>query len=149
MKKTVKYTLLILPVILLAVLAGYYFNHASQEAFGIEQLQAQMERAGYDFTVKDAQQDFLPATRKALQHGMDILTVYLFKDHEEMESAANCIDNSGFGYDDGATAIHVDWLDAPHFYKRGIIIVQYNGGDEALMAELQDVMGAPFAGLNQ
>ena len=38
------------------------------------------------------------------------------------------------------------WIDAPHFYKAGRIIVLYLGSDKAVLDLLDKVMGAQFAG---
>lgn len=38
------------------------------------------------------------------------------------------------------------WIDAPHFYKAGRIIVLYLGSDKAVLDLLDKVMGTQFAG---
>jgi len=38
------------------------------------------------------------------------------------------------------------WMDDPHFYKVGRIIVLYIGSDEQTLTLLQSVMGTQFAG---
>jgi hypothetical protein len=38
------------------------------------------------------------------------------------------------------------WMDAPHFYKAGRIIVLYLGSEKAILDLLDKVMGAQFAG---
>lgn len=40
----------------------------------------------------------------------------------------------------------VTWVDTPHFYKAGRIIVLYVGSDETVLGLLAKVMGAQFAG---
>ena len=40
----------------------------------------------------------------------------------------------------------VDWVDLPHFYRSGQVIVEYIGGDRALMRLLEQVVGPQFAG---
>ena len=40
----------------------------------------------------------------------------------------------------------VTWIDAPHFYKAGRIIVLYVGNDQTLLDLLNKVMGHQFAG---
>ena len=40
----------------------------------------------------------------------------------------------------------VDWMDTPHFYKAGRIIVLYVGSDQAALDLLNKVLGPQFAG---
>jgi hypothetical protein len=40
----------------------------------------------------------------------------------------------------------VDWIDTPHFYKAGRIIVLYVGSDQAALDLLDKLLGAQFAG---
>ena len=40
----------------------------------------------------------------------------------------------------------VSWMDTPHFYKAGRIIVLYVGSDTAILDLLEQVLGPPFAG---
>ena len=40
----------------------------------------------------------------------------------------------------------VTWVDTPHFYKSGRIIVLYVGSDEAILDLLEIVLGPQFAG---
>jgi hypothetical protein len=49
---------------------------------------------------------------------------------------------------DGTTigTSHVDWIDSPWFYKRDRLIVLYVGRTPRVLAVLQEVLGAPFAG---
>jgi hypothetical protein len=41
----------------------------------------------------------------------------------------------------------VDWMDTPHFYKTGRIIVLYIGSDQTALGLLNKVLGTQFAGL--
>ena len=43
-------------------------------------------------------------------------------------------------------ATMVDWIDVPHFYKRGPLIVLLVGCDAATRSALNDLLGPPFAG---
>jgi hypothetical protein len=40
----------------------------------------------------------------------------------------------------------VSWMDIPHFYKAGRLIVLYVGSDESVLALLDNVVGPQFAG---
>jgi hypothetical protein len=38
------------------------------------------------------------------------------------------------------------WVDTPHFYKAGRIIVLYLGSDQAVLDVLNQILGQQFAG---
>ena len=40
----------------------------------------------------------------------------------------------------------VTWMDTPHFYKAGRIIVLYVGSDESVLSLLENILGPQFAG---
>jgi hypothetical protein len=40
----------------------------------------------------------------------------------------------------------VSWMDTPHFYKTGKIIVLYVGSDTTVLELLEGVLGPQFAG---
>jgi hypothetical protein len=40
----------------------------------------------------------------------------------------------------------VSWMDTPHFYKAGRIIVLYVGSDESVLSLLENALGPQFAG---
>ena len=65
-----------------------------------------------------------------------------YESEEAMESEASQVapDGSSIG-----TSM-VSWMDTPHFYKAGRIIVRYVGSDTAILDLLEQVLGPPFAG---
>ena len=38
----------------------------------------------------------------------------------------------------------IDWVDRPHFYQQGGLIVLYAGEDEAILSALEGALGEPF-----
>ena len=40
----------------------------------------------------------------------------------------------------------ITWVDTPHFYKAGRIIVLYVGSNAAILSLLEEVLGPQFAG---
>lgn len=43
-------------------------------------------------------------------------------------------------------ATHIDWMEAPHFYLQGRVLVLYLGSDAATLALLTQVLGTQIAG---
>lgn len=66
----------------------------------------------------------------------------------EYESAEAMAKESALVAPDGGSVgtSMVDWIDTPHFYKAGRIIVLYVGSDQAALDLLDKVLGPQFAG---
>ncbi|HKG53846.1 MAG TPA: hypothetical protein VKB04_06270, partial [Anaerolineales bacterium] len=70
------------------------------------------------------------------------LQVFEYENAEAMEK-----DGSQVAPDGGSIGTSmVNWIDTPHFYKGGRIIVLYVGSDGALLELLSKVLGPQFAG---
>jgi hypothetical protein len=121
-------------------------DNNSQNTFRLKEFEDTMKNIGYEFEIQDAQQDFLPTTRKRMIFNHIALDIYLFSSDDNMECEANNIDSGGCGYDNGFKAVNVCWVSFPHFYKKGNLIVQYIGEDEKIMSDLTDIFGEQFAG---
>lgn len=70
------------------------------------------------------------------------IQVFEYESAEAMEKAASQVAPDGGSI---GTSM-VTWIDTPHFYKAGRIIVLYLGNDQALLDLLNKVMGPQFAG---
>ena len=74
-------------------------------------------------------------------NGADV-QVFEYESAEALENEASQVAPDG-----GSIGTNmVMWMDAPHFYKVGRIIVLYVGSDEAVLSLLEKVLGEQFAG---
>ena len=74
-------------------------------------------------------------------NGADV-QVFEYESVEAMESEASQVAPDGGSI---GTSM-VTWMDTPHFYKAGRIIVLYVGSDESVLGLLENVLGPQFAG---
>jgi hypothetical protein len=74
-------------------------------------------------------------------NGADV-QVFEYESPEEMENEASQVSPDGGSI---GTSM-VTWMDAPHFYKAGRIIVLYVGSDATMLDWLEGALGAQFAG---
>ena len=74
-------------------------------------------------------------------NGADV-QVFEYENAEEMENEASQVSSDGGSI---GTSM-VTWVDAPHFYKAGRIIVLYVGSDAAVLDLLAGALGPQFAG---
>ena len=92
--------------------------------------------------VESVFQDFFsPEGSLVRVNGVDI-QVFEYETPEAMEQEAAQVSPDGGSV---GTSMMM-WMDAPHFYKTGRIIVLYVGSDENTLDLLQTVIGAQFAG---
>lgn len=87
-------------------------------------------------------QDFFsPEGRIITVNGQDV-QVFEYESAEAMENDAAkvALDGASIG-----TSM-MSWMDAPHFYKAGRILILYVGSDKATLDLLEKVIGPQFAG---
>lgn len=117
-----------------------------ENTFSIEQFENAMKDKGYNFEIKDVQQDFLPTAKKRMMIGDIAIDIYLFNNDKNMENEASHIDIGGNSYNNGSKSVKVRWVSFRHFHKKGNLIVQYIGEDKKIMSDLKDILGEQFAG---
>lgn len=87
-------------------------------------------------------QDFFGPEGHTLKVNGADLQVFEYENAEAMEKDASQVAPDGGSI---GTSM-VDWIDTPHFYKAGRIIVLYVGSDQAVLDLLQKTIGSQFAG---
>jgi hypothetical protein len=81
-----------------------------------------------------------------------IIEVYEYANAEAMETEASCVSPDGFGitkdWGDGTWSVQqVSWINPPHFYRAGRIIVFYCGNNASIISLLENTLGTQFAGM--
>ena len=84
---------------------------------------------------------FTPAGHTVKVNGAD-LQIFEYENAEAMEKEASQVAPDGGSI--GSSM--VNWIDTPHFYETGRIIVLYVGSDKTVLEMLNKVIGPPFAG---
>ena len=81
------------------------------------------------------------------------IEVYEYANAEAMEAEASCVSPDGFGFtfktenSDIWEVCQVSWINPPHFYKAGRIIVFYCGDNGSIINLLGNALGTQFAGM--
>ena len=93
-------------------------------------------------TGESASQIFFSAEGNILKvNGADV-QVFEYASAEEVENEASQVSSDGGSI---GTSM-VTWVDVPHFYKAGRIIVLYVGSDASVLDLLENALGPQFAG---
>jgi hypothetical protein len=104
---------------------------------------AALEASGATVEVGESitQAFFIPEGSILKVNGADV-QVFEYESAEAMENEASQVAPDGGSI---GTSM-VTWMDTPHFYKAGRIIVLYVGSDETILNLLESVIGPQFAG---
>lgn len=106
-------------------------------------LLAGLQAAGATAEIVDSVvQDFFTPEGQIIRVSGQDLQVFEYETVEAMESEASTVAPDGGSV---GTSMMM-WMDAPHFYKAGRIIILYIGSDPNTLSLLQGVIGAQFAG---
>lgn len=91
---------------------------------------------------EEVEQPFFTVTGQILRvNGADV-QVFVYDTAEAMEAEAAQVAQDG-----GSIGTNmVTWMESPHFYKLGRMIVLYVGEDQAVLDLLNGVLGPQFAG---
>lgn len=81
---------------------------------------------------------------------MENMQVFIYESSVKASEDANRISADGFSYtktegEEGISST-IDWVAAPHFYKKNNIIILYLGSDEDILNKLSDNFGVQIAG---
>src|SRR6266508_6035239 len=106
-------------------------------------LLAALEAAGAKVKIGESitQEFFTPEGQTLKVNGVD-LQVFEYENADAMEKEASRVAPDGGSI---GTSM-VTWIDMPHFYKAGRIIVLYLGRDQANLDLLNQMIGPQFAG---
>jgi len=109
----------------------------------IASLIAALEAAGVMVETGDkvSQEFFKPEGSILGVNGADV-QVFEYESKEAMESEASQVAPDGGSV---GTSMMM-WMDTPHFYKSGRVMVLYVGSDETVLSLLEQVLGLQFAG---
>jgi len=106
-------------------------------------LLAALKAAGATLEVGDSiTQDFFSVEGQTVKVNGADLQVFEYENAQAMEKDASQVAPDGGSI---GTSM-VTWIDTPHFYKAGRIIVLYLGNDQTILGLLNNVIGAQFAG---
>jgi len=139
---------LLLPVLLLtlAFLAG---GCPRQQVYDYSSLVSDLRDLGatVEERMHQAESGLFPgALRRNIIIGGGNIQVYEYETPEAMEEFAGYISGSGSQIKRDNVVTMIDWIDYPHFYMSGQIIVIYVGRDPEIIDLLERLLGKQFAG---
>lgn len=111
------------------------------QAGDLESLIEALREAGYEVhTLGEIEDPFFEGAAQAIEVNGHYVQVYAFGTEAQAAEAAATV--SGGGTIIGQSI--VDWIEPPHFYEHGTLLVIYAGSDEAVLQGLQAQLGEPF-----
>ncbi len=74
------------------------------------------------------------------------VSAYVYESAQEAHSAAAGISPDGSSIREDGRASQIEWVDVPHFFNAGRLIVLYVGRDTAVLSRLVGILGPQIAG---
>lgn len=107
-------------------------------------LKTKLEEKGYDVTKEKDTEHFFTTDGKAYDVDGDTLYVYEYgeSDTSAIETDINSIDIKGNKIGEK----NVTWKATPHMYKKGRVVVIYDGDNKDVINTLKETLGDPFVG---
>ena len=120
---------------------------ADSEQLDLQTFIARLQEAGAEVILAG------PIPGPVFLAGGHVLTVnghrvgaYVYESAQEARSAAAGISPDGSSIREDGRATHIEWVDAPHFFNAGRLIVLYVGRDTGVLSRLVSILGPQIAG---
>jgi len=91
---------------------------------------------------EDVEQPFMPVIGQTLTVNGELVQVFTFESDQQAEEFAATLPADGTGF----ATVMVTWMDTPHFYHSGKLIVLHVGSSEEVTASLVALLGPQVAG---
>jgi hypothetical protein len=120
-----------------------WFKDINDVCLELDGLLEKLSEEGYEIEdTGETEQPFFPVNGETFQINGDTLQIYQFKDVFEATDEAATVSP------DGNTIKNtlVTWIDTPHFYHHGKMIIIYLGDNEDILQSFQDKIAYQFAG---
>ena len=127
-----------------------------------EWLTGMLREGGFQVTTENNTFQFLNHVRNGnlfsvearhLEADGERITVFEYPDAAAAEEEKSIISRDGYGFSSSGSGfgvqVEVEWVDPPHWYQKGRIIVLYNGLNPDLEILLTELLGTQFAGLGR
>lgn len=116
---------------------------ASAQGYGTAEFLEELREKGAEAqSGESVEQAFFSVIGTMINLNGESVQVFEYDSAETMESDAVLVDADGGSI---GTSM-VSWVAAPHFYKKGRILVLYVGDNAETLGLLESVLGAQFAG---
>ncbi len=140
----IRYSLLFLVAVVgVIALFGCTSQKQNNDVYDYEKFLEELRTNGA--SVGDAgeiEQAFFSVKGKVVKVNGEDLQVFEYEGEEETNSQASLVSTDGSSI---GTSM-VSWIDEPHFYKRGRIIVIYIGQNPTTIELISGILGEQFAG---
>ena len=138
----------ILAVTLLIGLVGCGGQESTEEQALINQLQASGATV---VQTSDAPEWPLSGTEQSIKVNGDVVDVYVYESPQQANADAAGISPDGQQVREGVGSDHITMKipmahSSLHFYKKGLLIVFYDGSNERVIKFLQSALGSQIAG---
>lgn|SRR5690606_12777348 len=110
-----------------------------------ESLEEILEERGYQVSKLEVKEGTTPHTFLSvyptyIEVNDETLAIYVYEEEKLAKDDSKIISNDGFRIGNSI----VEWVDDPHFYQTGRIIVSYIGSNTEILYDLESILGKPI-----
>lgn len=143
MKIIICLSVLLISLLILISNSGLFYDRITD--LNYNKLISELKSQGYNVDeIKQSENEtkftFFLVYPKYIDINGERISVYEFPDVSTADSQANTISVDGFSIGNAM----IDWIDKPHFYKQGKLIVGYVGSDNLILKGLKRILGEPI-----
>lgn len=115
-----------------------YTDNTKVSDYNLENFKSDMESEGYDVKIISKSKDFFDAPKFEVEIGANKLSVYDYEDMTTLEKDISAITENGYV----VSGTKLNWAKEPHYYKKGELLVIYDGDDTEIINYLDKFLGS-------
>lgn len=143
-----KSNILIIIFIILFLFSNLFFSKfGSKIEYGIKDFINELDNLNQEYSYLDLNESdlsiYFPVSPKIIKIKEEQILIFEFRFVKKANQQSKIIDKSGHNIGEFK---NIEWGSKPHFYKKGNLIVQYNGNNAYIIKLLEDILGVQFAG---
>lgn len=114
-----------------------YTDDEKVSDYNLENFKANMDEKGYTIEIFAKDKDFFDAPKFEVKIGENKISVYDYEDMNTLEKDLSAITENGLVVSDAK----IDWDKMPHYYRKGEMLVIYDGDNTETINALENELG--------
>lgn len=114
-----------------------YNDNKKVSDYNLENLKKDIEGKGYKVEIWAKDKDFFDAPKFEVKINDNKISVYDYEEISTLEKDMSGITENGLV----VSGTKVKWIKAPHYYKKGELLVIYDGDNNEVISVLNETMG--------
>lgn len=115
-----------------------YTDNKKVSDYNLENFKADMEEKGYEVEIISKDKDFFDSPKFEVKFGEENASAYDYEDMSTLEKDLSAITENGLA----VSGTKLNWSKTPHYYKKGELLIIYDGDNTETINTLDEVLGS-------